>query len=206
MANFFRSLIHLAFHAGAFGLLVVGALDSSFLMLPMGNDLLLMALSAHYHLRTPWYVLAATAGSVLGTWVTIWLSQKGQKGLQHKVGRKRIKYIQDQIGRHAAWAISLAGLMPPPFPFTAFVAAAGALKYPKGKLLFIVACSRLARFSLEGALAVHYGKWILSALNSPKTKHVMIALVLISIVGSGYSLYNWYRRSPKIAGRVKAAA
>ena len=205
MTDFFRSLIHMAVHAGAWGLLVVGALDSSFLMLPLGNDLLLMALSAHHHERTPLYVAAATTGSMIGTWLTIWLSQKGQKGIQQKVGRNRMKYIRTQIERHAAWVIPLAGLMPPPFPFTAFVATAGALKFPRGKLFVIVACSRLVRFSIEAALAVHYGRWILSAIESPKAKHFMLGLVVISILGSGYSIYNWYQRTPKFAPRKAAA-
>lgn len=196
----------MAFHAGGLGLLLVGILDSSFLMLPLGNDLLLMALSANRHDLVPWYVFCAVLGSLGGTFLTIWLSQKSQKGLQEKVGKKRMNFFREKIEKHAAWAIPLAGLMPPPFPFTAFVAAAGALKYPRRKLMFVVGCSRLLRFSIEAALAVHYGRWILSFLNSPKAKHVMIALVAVSVVGSGYSLYNWTRRSSKSRLRSKATA
>ncbi len=163
LTNLLHYLIHAAFRAGALGLLVVGALDSSFLMLPLGNDLLLMALSARFHDKVVWYVLAAVVGSMLGMYLTIWLSGKGQKGLQKTVGRSRFKFIQERIEKHGVWALSLAGMMPPPFPFTAFVAAASAAKYPPKKLLMIVGCSRLARFSIEAALAVHYGRWVLSA-------------------------------------------
>ena len=45
-----RPIIHIIaralFHAGGLGLLTLGAFDSSPLVVPMGNDLLVLALSA----------------------------------------------------------------------------------------------------------------------------------------------------------------
>ena len=53
-------------HHGAIGLLILGFLDSSFLFVPLGNDLLIIAMSARKHILIPYYALMATAGSVLG--------------------------------------------------------------------------------------------------------------------------------------------
>ena len=50
----------------------------------------------------------------------------------------------------AGWALTLGSLMPPPFPFTLFVAAAGALRVPIKKALAFVAVGRLVRFTIEG--------------------------------------------------------
>ena len=51
---------------GAAGLLALGIADSSFLILPFGNDLLLLTLIARNHSRAWEYVPIATAGSVIG--------------------------------------------------------------------------------------------------------------------------------------------
>ena len=53
--HFFAVLLHL----GALGLVILGVLDSSFLFLPVGNDLLLIALVARHHGQFLVYVLAA---------------------------------------------------------------------------------------------------------------------------------------------------
>jgi membrane protein YqaA with SNARE-associated domain len=195
MTNFFRYLGHLAYHAGVGGLLIVGFLDSSFLILPFGNDVLLIALSARHHDKVIFYALAATAGSILGCWLTIWLSGKGEERLRERVSNKRLNYIEGKVKKHAGWAIAFASLMPPPFPFTTFVAAAAAFDYPRKRLFAIIGGARLLRFSVEGYLAVVYGRSILAFLNSRELKFVVIPLVLISVGGSIFSVYKWIQSS-----------
>ncbi|MBV8514013.1 MAG: hypothetical protein JO260_01815, partial [Acidobacteria bacterium] len=85
-------------------------------------------------------------------------------------------------------------LMPPPFPFTLFVAAAGALRVPVKNVLPYVAVGRLLRFTIEGTIAVIYGRWILSLANSPALKTTMIIMIVIAIAGSAYSVFSWVRR------------
>jgi membrane protein YqaA with SNARE-associated domain len=190
---FLRHLFHLAFRAGALGLLTVGVLDSSFLMLPLGNDLLLLGLSARHHDRVPSYVLAATVGSVIGILLTLWLSRKGGERLAKGRKGRAWKYVEKQTKQNAGWALTLGSLMPPPFPFTLFVAAAGALKVPLKKVLPFVAVGRLLRFTIEGVLAVRYDRWILSLANSPALKIFAIVMIVIAVAGSAYSIYSWTR-------------
>ena len=85
--------------------------------------------------------------------------------------------------------------MPPPFPFTAIVAAAAAFQYPRKKLLGAVGAGRFLRFLIEGALAIHYGRWIVRQARSPKLEDAMIALIVISIVASAISFYQWSRKN-----------
>jgi hypothetical protein len=47
------------------------------------------------------------------------------------------------------------------------------------------------RFGIDGALAIHYGRWIIRQAESPLLEHVMIALIVISIGGTVYSIYRW---------------
>ena len=49
MHSLVRHLFSILLHLGGFGLVILGVLDSSFLILPFGNDLLLIALSARRH-------------------------------------------------------------------------------------------------------------------------------------------------------------
>jgi membrane protein YqaA with SNARE-associated domain len=195
MANFFRYLGHLAYHAGIGGLLIVGFLDSSFLILPFGNDVLLIALSAHHHGMVAFYALAATAGSVLGCWLTIWLSGKGEERLRKRVSGKRLNYIEDKVKKHAGWMIAFASVMPPPFPFTTFVAGAAAFDYPKKRMFSIIGGARFARFAAEGWLAIAYGAAILRFLRSRELEYVVVPLVLVSMAGSVVSVYKWIKSS-----------
>jgi membrane protein YqaA with SNARE-associated domain len=190
-----RPIIHTVaralFHAGGFGLLTLGALDSSPLVVPMGNDLLFLALSARYHERMLYYAAMATAGSLIGCFATDWISRKSESGQKKFVSGKHLDYIRKQVEKRAGWTLVVASLMPPPFPFTAIVAAAAAFRYPRIKLLSFVGVARFVRFVIEGALAIHYGRWIIKQAESPWFEHVMIVVILISIGGSAFSFYRW---------------
>jgi membrane protein YqaA with SNARE-associated domain len=190
---FLRHLFRLAYRAGSLGLFTVGILDSSFLLLPLGNDFLLLGLAARHHERVPLYVAAATLGSVLGVLLTLWLSRKGGDRLAKGRRGRTWKYVKKQMKEKGGWALTIGSMMPPPFPFTVFVAAAGALKFPLKKALCFIAAGRLVRFTIEGVVAIYYGRWILSFAQSPVFKDVAIAMLVIAVAGSAYSIYGWVR-------------
>jgi membrane protein YqaA with SNARE-associated domain len=194
LESFLRHLFHVAYQAGSLGLLSLGILDSSFLMLPLGNDFLLLGLAARHHQRVPLYVAAATLGSVLGVLLTLWLSRKGGERLAKSRQGTAWKYVEKQMKEKAGWALTLGSLMPPPFPFTLVVAAAGALKVPLKKALSFVAAGRLARFTIEGLLAIYNDRWIISLTNSRVLRDFAIAMIVVAVVGSAYSIYGWVRR------------
>jgi membrane protein YqaA with SNARE-associated domain len=181
------------------GLLLLGVLDSSFLLfLPLGNDLLMVGLTARYPPHWPYYVLMASAGSVLGCWFTYWVSLKGgEEGLENRVSKRRLKYVQGQVKEHGALALVLASLMPPPFPFTPFVMVAGALKYPQIRLLAIIGGCRVIRFAVEALLAKRFGSRILQYADTPLVQGIVLTVVVLSITGTAYSLYDWTRRSKR---------
>ena len=189
------------FRAGGLGLLTLGVIDSSPLVIPLGNDLLVLALSARYHGRMPYYVLMATAGSLIGCLGTDWISRKSEGGLKKFVSGKQLALIRKYVEKRAGTTLVVASLLPPPFPFTAVVAAAAAFRYPRSKLLGFVGAGRLVRFAIEGALAIYYGRWIIEQAKSPWLEHVMIALIVISIGASAISIYRW-KQSDR--GRPKA--
>ncbi len=192
MKSILHTIARALFRAGGLGLLTLGAFDSSPLVVPMGNDLLVLALCARYHQRALYYVLMATAGSLIGCLATDWISRKSEGGQKKLVSRRHLDYIRLLVEKHASWALVVASIMPPPFPFTPFVAAAAAFRYPRNKLLGMVGIGRFVRFAIEAALAVHYGRWIIRQVEAPWLDHLMIALIVISIAGSAFAVYQWF--------------
>ncbi len=195
IAPIFKVLSHL----GGFGLLGLGVLDSSFMFfVPFGNDLLMIAMSARHHSRLPYYALMAAAGSVLGCLITDLVFRKGgEAGLERYVPGRRLDYIKRQFGKKAGWTLALASLIPPPFPFTPFVAAAAALKYPRRRLLAVIGASRFTRFTIEGLLAVWLGRDILKLADSRLMVGVVVSLIVVAVVGSAVSAYSWVKKSRK---------
>jgi membrane protein YqaA with SNARE-associated domain len=144
----------------------------------------------------------ATLGSVIGCFVTDWITRKGEGRLIKFVPGKHLGYIRKQVEKRGAWTLVIASIMPPPFPFTAFVAAAAAFRLPRLKLLGSIAVGRFLRFSIEGALAIHYGRWIIRQAQAPLFDHIMIAVVVISIAASAVSIYQWIQSSKRAARRA----
>jgi hypothetical protein len=121
---------------------------------------------------------------------------------------KRVAYVERKVKEHGAIALATAALMPPPFPFTLFIVVAAALQYPRRKLLLIVAAGRAARFAVEAWLALIYGQRIIGMAQSPYVQGFIIALVVMSIAGSAWSIYRWAKKSggKKSAGFTSANA
>lgn len=197
MQPIIRTIARALFRAGGLGLLTLGVFDSSPLVLPFGNDLLMLALSARFHARMPYYAVMATLGSLIGSVITAWISGKGGNKLKEVAAGDRLGNVQKHVQKHAAWTLVAGSLLPPPFPFTAVVAAAAAFKYPQKKLLSFVGVGRFARFLIEGALAIHYGRWIIRQARSTTLEYAMIALIVVSIGASAFSIYQWSAKAKR---------
>jgi membrane protein YqaA with SNARE-associated domain len=189
---------------GMLGLFLVGILDSSFLFVPFGNDLLMLALSASDPAKLTFFALAATLGSTTGAAIIDAISRKGgEQGLTRILPAKRIEFVKDKVTNRAGWALAAAALLPPPFPFTPFVAAAAALQYPRWRLIAIIMSGRMLRFMLIGLLGISFGQRIVAMSKVPAVQYTLIALLVICLVGSAASVYGWIRRSRQ---GVEAAA
>src|SRR5258705_12452574 len=149
----------IALFASPMGVFVLGALDSTlFFNLPLGIDAAVVILAAQ--LGDLWWIAAllATIGSVLGAALTFWMGKKiGEAGLDRWVPRKRLTQIRKRAREQGAIALAVLDLIPPPFPFTPFVLAAGALDVKRKTFFITLVVCRLFRFGLEALLAVVYG-------------------------------------------------
>jgi membrane protein YqaA with SNARE-associated domain len=196
-------LFRFLFHLGYLGPLVMGVLDSSFLVLPFGNDLLIVGLVARHHRGVVWYVLAAACGSTAGALLLAAVCRKiGEERLRRIAGARRHAKLRSWFERRAGVAIAVAGLAPPPFPFTTVIAAAGALEYPMWRIGAVNFAARLVRFTVLALLALRYGRLVLHIARSAPFEWSVLAFAFLCLVASGFSLARWLRK-PERNGRER---
>jgi membrane protein YqaA with SNARE-associated domain len=193
----------LALFASPAGVVVLAALDSTlFFSLPFGIDAAVIILAARLRAHA-WVVpLLATGGSLAGAWLTFWMGAKiGEQGLERYVGPKRLKRIRAKIHSRGAIALAVLDLIPPPFPFTPFVLAAGALEVSTFTFFATLTICRMLRFGLETALAVVYGARILTWLDSDLFHATVTGCIVIAAVLTTLSLVKIIRTSGRPTGR-----
>jgi len=165
-----RALSHglIALFASPAGVVVLAALDSTlFFSLPFGIDAAVIILAAR--LGAWWWLvmLLATGGSLAGAALTFWMGVTiGEQGLERWVPRRRLARVRTRVRESGAITLAVLDLIPPPFPFTPFVLAAGALEVDTRTFFVTLAGCRALRFGLEAALALVYGRRILTWLDS----------------------------------------
>jgi membrane protein YqaA with SNARE-associated domain len=193
-----RHFIEYIFNLGAAGLVLMGILDSSFLFIPTGNDLLLIALTARHHANVVSYVLASALGSMLGVLLVDLVCRKGgEGGLKKMMSRRTLKFVQKRVENRAGIMLLLGALAPPPFPFTTVVATASAFQYPRLPMLGVILGGRLLRFGIEGWAAIRFGHPIIEVIKSTEFRWAIGILAVICVIGSIYSVGKWTgRRSP----------
>jgi membrane protein YqaA with SNARE-associated domain len=187
--RFFRRL-------GIFGVFLLSALDSSFLFLPFGNDLLLIGLVSADRNGLSWilYVLMSVAGSMLGVFVIDVLMRKtGEKGLERFLKKEKIDKLKEKLETKTEITVFLAALLPPPFPFTAVVMTASALQSSRKQMLGMIFLGRLIRFTVEAVLAIYLGRSLIRYMNSAVVDYVVYGIMAIAIVGSVISIGKWLR-------------
>jgi len=203
--KFFAPLLHFLFHIGYFGPLVMGIMDSSFLVLPFGNDLVVVGLVAQHPKGLALYVISAAVGSSLGAIVLALVARKvGEEGIRKIAGDRRYEKLSKRVGKRSAVAVFLAGIAPPPFPFTTVIAAVGALKYPVWRIAAVNFLARGVRFVILGFLALKFGKAVLGIAKSPAFEWTMIAFIALCLIATAFSVWNWVKKRPVTEARAEA--
>ncbi len=185
-----RWLIHL----GGPGLILLGLADNSLIPLPGSTDVVTILLAAHH--GEPWiyYTIMATAGAVLGGYLTYRMARKGGKEtLEKRFSPRKVKRVYAIFERWGFAAVAIPAILPPPFPIVPMLLAAGAMQYPARKFLTALAVGRGIRFTILAYLGFHYGRHIVKFF-AQYYWPVMIILIAFSVVGGLYGLYQYKRR------------
>jgi len=179
-------------HFGAFGLFFLAIVDSSPLPTFGGPDILTAILAATH--RNPWYEYAAvaTAGSVIGAYVTFRLARKaGAAYLHSKFGHRKLDAILDFFQKWGTSALAVSTAVPIPMPTSMLFAVAGASDYGVGRFLTVVIICRSARYAFIAIIADHYGRHFVRALRHPSQYWgwlLLAAAVILSLVMAGIVL------------------
>ena len=95
-----------------------------------------------------------------------WACKIGEQGSNATSPPKRLARVRAGSSESGAIALAVLDLIPPPFPFTPFVLAAGALEVKRRRSSSRSSSAGCFASALEAALAVVYGRRILSWLDS----------------------------------------
>jgi membrane protein YqaA with SNARE-associated domain len=186
-------------HLGGPSLILLGLVDNSVIPLPGSTDVVTILLAAHH--REPWfyYTIMATAGSVLGGYLTYRMARKGGKEtLEKRFSQKKVNKVYAIFERWGFAAVAIPAILPPPFPIVPMLLAAGAMQYPTRKFLTALAIGRGSRYTILAYLGFHYGRNIVKFFTLYYWP-VLIALIAFSVLGGLYGLYE-YKRRQKGAG------
>jgi membrane protein YqaA with SNARE-associated domain len=201
-----RPFLHFIFYLGYFGPLAMGILDSSFLILPFGNDLVVVGLVASHPHRWMGYVVMAAIGSTIGALLLAAVARKlGEEGFARFAGKRGFERMKRRVGKRAGIAVAIAGLAPPPFPFTTVIAGVAALGYPVWRILIFNFFARLTRFTLLALLAMQFGREVLRIAQSAPFEWAMAAFITVCAVASVFSILHWLKK-PRVAEPVAKPA
>src|SRR5262247_3326722 len=168
------------------GLWLIAALDSTMVFfLPLAVDIAVVILTSRSRELFWMYPILASAGSLCGAAVTYYIGRRvGEAGLERHVPKKRLARFRRRIEEKGAVALAVLDLIPPPFPFTACILAAGALKVSTPLFFITLALARLVRFGGEAALAYFYGPQIILWLKSDYVEYIGLGLFVLAILGT----------------------
>jgi len=186
--------MHWLISLGGPGLILLGLADNSLIPLPGSTDVATIVLAAHH--RQPWFYYSsmATAGAVLGGFLTYRMSRKGGKeAVNKKFSQKKAKKVYAIFERWGFASVAIPAILPPPFPIVPMLLAAGAMQYPTKKFLAALAVGRGIRYSILGYLGAHYGRSIVNFFGRYYWP-VLLILVGLSVATGLYGLFEYKRR------------
>ena len=190
-----RSVRRWLFHLGGLGLIPLGLLDNSLIPLPGIMDVATIVLSARQEQLWLYYALMATAGSLIGGYVTYRLARKGGKeALERRFSPRKADKVCEIFERWGFGAIAIPALLPPPVPMVPFLLAAGAMQYPIRKFLTALALGRVSRYMVLAYLAARYGRRIIAFI--AEHGHPVIVGIIVVLIAIAAAVF-YFRRGNK---------
>jgi membrane protein YqaA with SNARE-associated domain len=180
---------------GPIGEILLGLADASVIPTPGSLDILIILLMAGAPQHWWIFVLAATVGSALGASITYGIGAKGGKeGLEKRIPEKKLKKVYRWSEKYGLGSVAIPALLPPPFPLSPFLLAAGVLKVPKAKFLAAYSAGRLVRYSIVALLGKLYGQAVIRGMQK-YSKPIMWALIGLAVLGGiAAGIYIWRRK------------
>jgi membrane protein YqaA with SNARE-associated domain len=178
---------------GGPGLVLLAIADNSLVPLAGSMDVFTIWLAASHPNLWPYYAFMATAGAVLGGYVTYSLAHKsGKQAIEYKLNDSQARKLSRRFEHWGFWAVALSAVLPPPFPIVPALLAAGALRYPRKKFVGALALGRGVRYSLLAGFGALYGEQI-TAFFSRYYKLALLILIGVAALGGILTLVRYLR-------------
>ena len=177
--------------------------------LPLSVDIAVIILASRSRELFWLYPILASGGSLCGAAITFYIGRRlGEAGLEHFVPKGRLESIRRRIEDKGAVALAVLDLIPPPFPFTACILAAGALRVSTFLFFLTLGLARLLRFGVEALLAYYYGPQIIGWLQSDTFEYIGIFLFAVAVLGTAITTVQLIRstRAHRRPSRQRHAA
>ncbi|HWG58493.1 MAG TPA: VTT domain-containing protein [Candidatus Acidoferrales bacterium] len=166
---------------GGGGLCIVTFLDSSVLSFPFVADALMIELSYQKPARMPLYAGLAAMGSLAGCVWLYWLAKKGGEAYFRRKNPNASNKVRRWVQQHAFLSVFVPAILPPPAPFKVFVLAEGVFQVPLRTFAGALLCGRGLRYTVEGILAVYYGKQVLTFLTTHSRAFIVAVVAALAV-------------------------
>lgn len=172
--------MHVFYHLGLAGLVLISTVDSSFVPLPIpGVTDILVILYAANHTNLVLLVFLATLGSALGGYLSYVIAHAGGMAfLEKHVSPRYLTPIRHWVENHAILSVAIPALLPPPMPLSPFVLVAGAVKMDRRKFMIAFTTSRLVRHAIAAWLGLRCGKMVLHLWNQFSDRWAVTILIV----------------------------
>src|SRR6202163_4126745 len=189
-----KSALRWLVHLGGPGLVLLALADNSPIPLPGSMEVATILLAAHHRNLWIYYAMMATAGSVLGGYLTYRMARKGGKEtLEKRFSKRKTAKVYAIFERWGLVSVAIPAILPPPFPIVPMLLAAGAMQYSTRKFLAALAVGRGIRYTILAYLGAHYGRHIVR-LFALYYWPILIVLIAFSVLGGLYGLFEYKRR------------
>lgn len=177
---------------GGVGMLLVAALDTSFVSMPNVNDLLLMWQTIRQPAYWWYYALMTAIGSTLGSLVIYELGRRGGEAfLLKRFHPARVAQVRRLFEQYGVWVMALVAFLPPPTPYKIFVLLAGVGGLGPVGFAGAVFSGRVVRYGAEGWLARAYGDHATAWLTLHAGDAALVLLGGCLLAGAGWLLWRW---------------
>src|SRR5215469_2419721 len=203
-----HGLMHVFYHLGLAGLVLISIVDSSFVPLPIpGVTDLLVILYAANHTNVFLLVFLATLGSALGGYLSYVLAHAGGMAfLEKHVSPRYLKPVQRWVENHAILSVAIPAILPPPMPLSPFVLVAGAVKMDRRKFMIAFTASRFARHVIAAWLGIRYGRMVLHLWNQFSDRWAATILIdfwSVTILFTAIGIWKLIQTSRQMKGQPK---
>lgn len=187
------SLVQWLRHLGGLGLIAVGIADNSAIPLPGSMDVFTIWLAAANRDLWFYYALMAVLGALMGAYITYAIARKGGKeAVEHRFDKKKAETLFRKFEKRGFWTITIACMLPPPFPLVPVLVAAGALQYDRKRFVAAIATGRGIRFTVVAGMGAIYGDAIVAFFRQ-YYQPALYSLIGLAVIGGVLALYQYHK-------------